>query len=338
MNEIEQLKILFDDINKLKGKSSMNTCQFCSELTKSDDDEYLELHFSLLEEKKKYFQSDLKLYFTFRQNREQVHYFLKGKLQNLSDEQLKNDVIEILDDLSYSSLDDLRQWIDDIKTGIRNDKNQFVYSIMKSPFVEYHYQLLNDPELDEKFRNHLKNRFEEHKEDGELLLLSKLDNNQDADFHAEIIFMLGCIRGKSKAKTLEFARKLSESENDYTRDRALIVLGWVGTIDDTEILEKHLLNDTNVHCRAWSASSYSQMWFRRKSESLKQKAFIACQKALQNESDYFVISVILSAIRDIGNTKLGISQSALDDLDVEKIDIAKTKAIRFLNKATENNE
>ena len=338
MRETDRLKALFDEINKLKGKSSMNTCQFCSELTKSDDDEYLELHFSLLEEKKKYFQSDLKLFFTFRQNREKVHYFLRGKLQNMADEQLRSDVKEILDDLNYSSLDDLKQWIDDIKTGTRNDKDQFVYSIMRSPFVEYHYQLLNDQELDEKFRNHLKNRFEEHKEDGELLLLSKLDGNQDVDFHAEIIFMLGCIRGKNKAKTLEFARKLSESEDDYTRDRALIVLGWVGTIEDTEILGRHLLNDTNTRCRAWSASSYTQMWFRRKSENLKQKAFAACQKALLNESDYFVLSVILFTIREIGNTKLGISQSALDGLDVEKIDIAKTKAIRFLDKTLKNKE
>ena len=338
MKEIDKLKILFDEINKLKGKAPMNTCQFCSELTKSDEDEYLEFHLSLLEEKKKYFQSNLKLYFTFRQNREKVYYFLKNKLQNLTDEELKNDIKEILDDLNYCSLDELKQWMDDIQTGKSKEKDKFVYSIMKSPFVEYHYQLLNDPKLDGKFKQHLKNRFKEHKEDGETLLLSKLDNEQDVDFHAEIIFMLGCICGKNKAKTAEHARKLTESTDDYTRDRALIVLGWVGTIDDSKILEKHLLSDTNTHCRAWSASSYSQMWFKRKSESLKQHAFKAYEKALQNESDYFVLSVILSAIREMGNTKLGISQSALDNLDIEQIDIAKTKAIRFLNKVLKSNE
>jgi len=137
---------------------------------------------------------------------------------------------------------------------------------------------------------------------------------------------------KHKSKILDYARKFAESETDYKRDRAIIVLGWIGTLKDAEIFRQHLLEDGNSKCRAWSASSFMQMWFKNESEELKQRAFESYKTALTKESDIFVISVILSAIRIMGKTKLGISQTALDQLDFEKIELAKVKAIRFLDK------
>lgn len=334
MKEIAELKILFDEINTLKNKASMNVCQFCSELTDSDDDEYLTFHFSLLEQKKRYFQQNLKLYFSFRQNREKAHYFLKDKLQNLNDEQLKNDVKEILDEINFCTLEELQQWIRDIKNGNRSDTNKFITSVTKSSFVKFHYELLNDRNLDNKFRKQLQNRFEEHGEKAEIFLLSKLVNNEDVDFQAEIIFVLGSISEKSKYKKqiLGYARKFAESVDDYTRDRAIIVLGWIGTMSDTETLRRHLLEDKNPNCRAWSASSYMQMWFRSKTNILKLKAFEAYKIALDIEKNYFVLSIILTSVQELGKTKLGISRTALDEVDKEKIDIAKTKATKFLER------
>ncbi|WP_299326260.1 hypothetical protein [uncultured Maribacter sp.] len=118
----------------------------------------------------------------------------------------------------------------------------------------------------------------------------------------------------------------------YTRNKAVIVLGWIGKITDTKILEKHILEDPDNEFRAWSASAYMQIWFKRKNETLKTKAFEDYYKALPLEKDYFVLLVILDSIREFGKTKLGISQTALDDLDVDKIEISKIKAINYLKK------
>ncbi len=334
MKKVAELKILFDEINALKNKASMNVCQFCSELTDSDDDEYLTFHFSLLEQKKRYFQQNLKLYFSFRQNREKAHYFLKDKLQILNDEQLKNDVKEILDDINFCTLEELRQWAKDIKEGTRSDANKCIESVTRSSFVEFHYELMNDRHFDDEFRKQLQNRFEEHGEQAEMLLLSKLENNEDVDFQAEIIFILGSISEKSKYKNqiLAFARKFAESEDDYTRDRVIIVLGWVGTMRDADTLRRHLMEDENPNCRAWSASSFMQMWFRNKKDALKLKALEAYKTALETEKDYFVLSVILSSVQELGKIKLGVSRTALDEVDKEKIDLSKTKAIQFLKR------
>lgn len=234
-------------------------------------------------------------------------------------------------------LSEYKIWLKNIiENNLEDEQLQFVWSIMKSPFVEYHYELLKDKSLDKDFRRSLSGRFNEHGEEAEDFLISKLDNNQDADFQADIIFLLGKLNKKHKSEILDYARKFAESENDYKRDRAIIVLGWIGTIEDTEIFKTHLLNDTNPNCRAWSASSYMQMWFKSENDNIKLKAFDAYLKALNSESDYFVVATILSAIRVMGKTKLGISQTALDELDTEKIDLAKPKVIRFLEKALKN--
>lgn len=229
---------------------------------------------------------------------------------------------------------EFENWLNKIiEENLKEDELPFVWELMKSPYVEFHYELLKSEKISESFRQNLSSRFDEHGQNAENLLISKLDNNEDADFQGNIIFFLGMIKGNHKAKILEYARKLSESENDFTRNRALIVLGWMGTIADTKILENHLLYDSDPECRAWSASSFMQMWFKNENKNLKRKSFEAYDKALTTEMDCFVVSIILSSIREIGKTKLGISQTALDQLDIEKIDIAKGKAIRFLDKA-----
>lgn len=215
---------------------------------------------------------------------------------------------------------------------LRDEQLQFVWELMKSPYVEFHYDLLKDRTLPPEFRRDLKARFDEHGEEAETFLINKLNNKEDPEFQGEIIFILGKINKKYKTEILTHTRDLAESPDDDIREKALIVLGWVGTMKDTKILQEHLLNDTRPECRAWSASSYMQMWFGKKSEELKRKAWGAYQIALNEETDRFVTATVLTAVREMGNTKLGISQMALNQLDAEKIEAAKAKAIRFLNK------
>lgn len=235
-------------------------------------------------------------------------------------------------------LQEFEEWFDRIVSQkLQNEKMQFVWEIMKSPYVEYHYELLkNKSIIGGDFWMSLRSRFDEHQEKGELLLLSKLDNNEDIDFHAQIIFLLGITKGLHKDRTLEYARQFANSENEHLREKAIIVLGWLGTMQDTKLFEKHLLEDTNSKCRAWSASAYMQMWFRRKSDNLKLKAFKCFQTSLQNETDSFVLATIIEATREIGQTKLGISQTALDNIEIEKLDEVKIKAIRYLDRILKN--
>lgn len=223
------------------------------------------------------------------------------------------------------------------KTAQNNEDEQlpFVWEIMKSPYTEYHYSLITDKGTGDEFRRSLWSRFDEHRKDGAKLLLSKLDNNEDTDFHPDIIFYLGKIADKQKIekeRTLAYIRKFAGAENNYLRDRAIIVLGWIGEIKDIPLLGEHLLNDANAKCRAWSATSFMQMYFRSKSKSLVEKALPYLKQAITQETDYFALGCMIEVVSALTGKKFGLPQYAIDNADKEKIDAAKAKAERFLNK------
>ncbi|MFC2491675.1 MAG: HEAT repeat domain-containing protein [Campylobacter curvus] len=241
---------------------------------------------------------------------------------------------EILCEMSCQSLGEFRAWLEEIKNGKRDDELKFTDALGKSEFISYHYDLLFDKNLSDDLRLSLEIKFKLHAKAGEDMLLEKLQNATDDETRAKILFMLGAESKFYKDETLKFARKFTKSSDDALRQTAIIVLGWLGGREDLSLLRAHLLNDENAKCRAWSASSFMQMWFRKENEILKKTAFESFQKALEIEHNTFVLACILDAIRQIGKTKLGISQRALDELNTAEINAAKARAMRFLNKTS----
>lgn len=329
---IEQLKKDFEKLNLVKDKNSMERLKFCWKLIESDSDENLEIHLSFLDKASRFFSEDLQGQFQFRKDKEKVFYFLQSKLKQNISKNLRTIVPKIIKELDFKTLEEYQTWIKEIKLGKRDNENDFVWSIMKSPFVEFHYELMKDSELSENFRKSLSRRFDEHSEKGETLLLSKLDNNEDVDFHGEIIFILGNIKGQQKDRILTHARELTKSKNIYTRNKAIIVLGWIGQSKDFEILENHLLYDSYKECRAWSATAFYIIYDRIKNEKFKSNAFKLFKKALENEKDYFVLGMIIYSMQELANKKFGISQKAIDEMDENKINLTKEKIIRYLEK------
>jgi hypothetical protein len=232
---------------------------------------------------------------------------------------------------------DLQEFENWYKIAQRNKDEQleFGWEIGTSPYTEYHYSLMTNKDTNEKFRRHLWSCFKNHREKAAEFLLSILDNNKDIEFYPEIIFCLGVLADSSKIekeRTLEYARKFANADNDYLRDRAIIVLGWIGGIKDIPLLGEHLLNDTNAKCRTWSATSFMQMYFRRKSKSLVKKVLPYLKQAISQETDYFALGSMIDVVKELTGKKFDLPQYAIDNIDKEKIDNAKLKVERFFKK------
>ena len=211
----------------------------------------------------------------------------------------------------------------------------FVWEIMKSPYTEFYYSLIINKNTNNKFRSNLWSRFDEPREKAVELLLSKLDRNEDTEFHPDIIFHLGIIADRQKAekeRIVEYARKFADAADDFLRDRAIIVLGWIGGIKDIPLIGNHLLHDTNAKCRAWSATSFMQMYFRRKSKSLVEKALTYLEQAILQETDYFALGCMIDVVKELSGKKFDLPQYAIDNVDKERIDAAKIKVERFFAK------
>ena len=232
---------------------------------------------------------------------------------------------------------DLQEFENWCKIAQKNEDEQleFGWEIGTSPYTEYHYSLMTNKDTNEKFRRHLWNCFEDHREKAAEFLLSILDNNKDIEFYPEIIFCLGVLADSpkiEKERTLEYARKFANANNDYLRDRAIIVLGWIGGIKDIPLLGEHLLNDTNAKCRTWSATSFMQMYFRRKSKSLVDKVLPYLKQAISQETDYFALGCMIDVVKELTGKKFDLPQYAIDNIDKERIDNAKLKVERFFKK------
>lgn len=85
---------------------------------------------------------------------------------------------------------------------------EFTWELMKTPYTEFHYQLIISKDTNDDFRSTLWSRFNEHGEEAAQLLLSKLENNDDINFHANIIFYLGKIADQKKYSKQKFKTML----------------------------------------------------------------------------------------------------------------------------------
>jgi hypothetical protein len=231
---------------------------------------------------------------------------------------------------------DFETWYKKInKTNDEDEYEEFVWELMATPFAEYHYSLMTGRSTNDEFKDILWSRFDEH-EDAEELLLNKLENNEDNEFVGKILFKLGVTvdlrHGKQKGKVYEYAKKYTNSLDDNIRENAIIVLGWLGGVKDIELLGGLLLNDKNNKCRAWSASAFMQIWFRRKSKNFVDKVLPHLYKSIKQEQDIFVIGCIINTLQEITNKKFGLTQKALDLIETEKINISKNKVINYFEK------
>jgi hypothetical protein len=232
------------------------------------------------------------------------------------------------------TLEEFASWLEKAQKD-EDEQLPFVWEIMGSPYVEFHYSAITDKDTNDEFRGDLWHRFDEHGEEGASFLLSKLDGGEDADFQADIIFCLGKMadeRGAQKERVLAWARKLADSPDGWRRNRAIIVLGWIGQMKDIPLLAEHLLHDADAKCRAWSATSFMQMWFRRKSRSLVEKALPLLRQALRQETDHFAVGCMVDVVQTLTQKRFGLSQKAIDHVEKEKIDAAKSKVERYFQR------
>lgn len=93
-----------------------------------------------------------------------------------------------------------------------------------------------------------------------------------------------------------------------------------------------MLNDSDALCRAWSATSLMQMSFHRvDKEIICKKTKNIFVQAIEREKDLYTCGIIIEAVQILFG-KRWISSSAVENIELEKIEKARKAAVRFLNK------
>ena len=220
------------------------------------------------------------------------------------------------------------------------ERVKFIADLGASDEIEYHYRLICK-DRDEGTNLNLSGSFYKHDKKGLELLLEVLNNEKDESLKVFVAYLMAETLSKLSHrdfypelcnKLIPVTTSLIDTKDDLLRQKIIIALGWIGSLNEIDILAKQMLEDKDSLCRAWSASSLMQMSFHGADKELLQEKTKSCfASAIAAETDLYACGIMIEAAQVLFGKKW-ISQSAVEDVDAEKIEKARKSAARFLNK------
>ena len=239
------------------------------------------------------------------------------------------------------SLNDLeKEYLGLKKENFQDGKRiKFIANLGASDEIAYHYELICK-EWQEGRQLNLESSFDRHGGAGLEFLFERLAKESDQKLKIETIYFIAQILTKSKHRDFytAFCDRLIPQiisflgTNDTFRRKLIIALGWVGTLEQIEILISEMHGSKDSLCRAWAAASLMQMSFHRVAqESLRDKTKSAFLQSISNEKELHACAVMIEAAQNLFGKKW-ISSSAAQNQEAEKIEKARKTAVRFLCK------
>ena len=239
------------------------------------------------------------------------------------------------------SLNDLeKEYLELKKENFPDSKRiKFIANLGASSEIAYHYELICK-EWQEGRQLNLESSFDRHADAGLEFLFERLAKDSDQKLKIETIYLIAQILSKSKHRDFytAFCDRLVPQitsflgTNDAFRRKLIIALGWVGSLEQIEILISEMLNSKDSLCRAWAAASLMQMSFHRVSQAiLRDKTKAAFLQGISSEKEPYACAIMIEAAQNLFGKKW-ISSSTAQNQDSEKIEKARKMAVRFLGR------
>ncbi|WP_034212742.1 HEAT repeat domain-containing protein [Lachnoanaerobaculum sp. MSX33] len=220
------------------------------------------------------------------------------------------------------------------------ERIKFVADLGASDEIEYHYKLICK-DRDEGTDLNLSGSFYKHDKEGLEYLFTVLDNEKDESLKVFAAYLMAETLSKLRHRTFyaEYCKRLIpvltsfiETKDALLRQKIIIALGWIGSLNEIDILIKQMSEDKDSFCRAWSVSSLMQMSFHGVDKEVIQEKTKPCFAfVIAAETDLHACGIMIEAAQILFGKKW-IGSSAVEDVDAEKIEKARKSAVRFLNK------
>ncbi len=220
------------------------------------------------------------------------------------------------------------------------ERIKFIADLGASDEIEYHYKLICK-DWDEGTNLNLSGSFYKHDKEGLEFLFEVLNNEKDESLKVFTAYLMAETLSKLRHrdfypelcnKLIPIMTSLIEIKDALLRQKIIIALGWIGSLNEIDILAKQMSEDKDSLCRAWSASSLMQLSFHGvDKEVIQEKVKSSFALAIAAETDLHACSIMIESAQILFRKKW-ISQSAVEDVDAEKIEKARKSAVRFLNK------
>ena len=225
-----------------------------------------------------------------------------------------------------------------------DEQLSFSYELGHSDAIAYHYHLINDVwnKKSEGIIN-LDSWFNYHLAEGLEFLLSEIEKESDMKIKVCIAYLAAQVLIKRRESDfynkycgafLEYLILFANTSEVELRQKSLIAIGWIGTVEHIDLLVEKMLTDQNSLCRAWSASSLMQLSFNRVgADEIKKFVTKPLIEAIVNETNLFACGTMIVTAQELYSKKW-ISGVAVENSNMEKIEKARKSAVKFLSKIT----
>ena len=217
---------------------------------------------------------------------------------------------------------------------------KFIADLGACKEIAYHYELICKDWKEDKKLN-IESSFDRHGSEGIEFLFEQLSKSEDEKIKIFTAFLIAEVLSKLKHREFysSFCNQLIpiletflNTNDEILRRKIIIAFGWIGTSKEIDILTQQMFNESDALCRAWSATSLMQMSFHRVDKEIickKTKTIFA--KVIESEKDLYACGIMIEAAQILFE-KRWISSSAVENIEIEKIEKARKTAVRFLSK------
>ena len=220
------------------------------------------------------------------------------------------------------------------------ERIKFIADLGDCKEIAFHYELVcKDWEEGKNLR--LESSFDKHGAEGLEFLFKQLAQHKDERLIVFTAFLIAEILSKLKHREfyssfcnqlIPILISLIKTNDNILRRKVIIAFGWIGSSKEIDILIQLMLNNNDALCRAWSATSLMQMSFHRgDKEIICKKTKNVFSQAIEKEKDLYACGIMIEAAQILFG-KRWISSSALENIELEKIEKARRTAVRFLSK------
>lgn len=217
---------------------------------------------------------------------------------------------------------------------------KFIADLGACKEIAYHYELICKDWKEDKKLN-IESSFDRHGSEGIEFLFEQLSKSEDEKIKIFTTFLIAEVLSKLKHREFysSFSNKLIpiletflNTNDEILRRKIIIAFGWVGTSKEIDILTQQMFNESDALCRAWSATSLMQMSFHRvDKEIICKKTKNIFVQVIEKEKDLYACGIMIEAAQILFDKKW-ISSSAVENIELEKIEKARKTAMRFLSK------
>ena len=217
---------------------------------------------------------------------------------------------------------------------------KFIADLGACKEIAYHYELICKDWKEDKKLN-IESSFDRHGSEGIEFLFEQLSKSEDEKIKIFTTFLIAEVLSKLKHREFysSFSNKLIpiletflNTNDEILRRKIIIAFGWVGTSKEIDILTQQMFNESDALCRAWSATSLMQMSFHRvDKEIICKKTKNIFVQVIEKEKDLYACGIMIEAAQILFDKKW-MSSSAVENIELEKIEKARKTAVRFLNR------